>query len=225
MNKLELHSDMLPHMAIIVYKTSQSYYLERRKIKEDGKMGAGVPLTQKCLTGLVSALSPSDKNIIHGAIPNCMLYSDSRAGKSIYVWYRKEEKKYLLFDKKLQIPNGEMYIPGLVFQVSGQQLSVYAYKGRLTESSKLYRAPFFNVSVEYVCLGNASFEYPDERTYSNIIQYWENMFWKSEFSHILGSNPVVGNLKAVTLECIQNGQKFPKEQLIPLDFTLKDLLP
>lgn len=215
--KENMYATMSPTMAIILYETQKfTYYLERRSIKKDGTMGAGVPLTEQCLTSLITTMSQSDKNVVYGTLPPGMLYSDSHVGREKYVWYRKAEKRTLLFNSQLAIPNGEMCIPGLVYCVNGNTLSVYAYKGTLTDKTDLYRAPFFNVSSAHVCLGNARHPFPTDRTYTNIIKYWEAMFWKSEFSHTLGGNPVVGDLIKITTNCIKTGQKFPVKELIPI---------
>lgn len=222
----KMYSEMTPTMAVIVYETSESScYLERRTIKKDGTMGAGIPLTEKCLTKLITTMSESDKSKVYGALPKGMLYADSHVGHEKYVWYRKAEKRILLFSSQLNIPNGEMHIPGLVYCVQGNALSIYVYKGMLSEKSALYRAPFFNVSAVNVCLGNAQHPFPTDLTYTNIIEYWESMFWKSEFSHLLGGNPVVGDLAQITANCIKTGQKFPTEELLPIpNLKVKNLL-
>lgn len=210
-----LFEDLIPKMAIIVYHSDTDiFYLERRNIGEDGNLEAGVPLTEECLTNIVKCLSSSEKDIVHGILPSGLLYADCRTGRNKYVWYRKEEKRMLYFNEQLGISNGEMYVPGLVYHVSGGTLAVYAYKGKLTERSKLFRAPFFNVSSSSVCLGSAKVEKPEEMTYEHVLAYWEQMFWQSEFTHLLGGNPVKGNLSIITKHCIETGCRFPKEELI-----------
>lgn len=215
-----LYEDLEPSMAIIVYKSeinmSDIFYLERRDIDKNGSLGAGIPLTDDCLADIVKELSTTEKDILHGSVPSYLLYADSRTGRNRYVWYRKEEKRMLYFNEQLGIPNGMMQVPGLVYSVSQNVLSVYAYKGRLSKKSKLFQAPFFNVTSSHVCLGSAKVEEPEEWTYENVIDYWERMFWQSEFVHILGSNPVKGNLSIITKHCIETGNPFPKEELLPI---------
>lgn len=224
MNK-RLNDMFIPQMAIIVYKTDNSeYYLERRNIKRDGTFSAAFPLSQECLSNLLTSFSQADINTVHGIVPNNMLFSDSRIGEEKYVWFRKEEKRHMLFSESSGLKDGEMIVPPLVYRVYNETLAVYAYKGKLKENSHLFRAPFLNVTDSYVCLGNAKIEKPEERTYQNIINYWEDMFWKSEFGHILGDNPVSGDLIELTAKCISDGIKFPLEQLCPVSLTLKDLL-
>lgn len=228
MNKTteDLFDKAEPKMAIIVYGTRNSkYYLERRDIDKDGNMCAGVPLTENCLSDIVMSLSSAEKNLIHGTIPANMLYADCRTGRGVYVWYRKEEKRMMYFNEQLGIDNGEMMVPGLVYKVSGNTLSVFAYKGRLTQKTKLYRAPFFNVSSSSVCLGSAKVSVPKVLTYESVLNYWEQMFWQSEFTHLLGGNSIKGNLSSITKRGIETGCRFPKEELIPIkNITLGGLL-
>lgn len=213
-----LFEDLIPKMAIIVYHSDTDiFYLERRNIGEDGNLEAGVPLTEECLTNIVKCLSSSEKDIVHGILPSGLLYADCRTGRNKYVWCRKEEKRMLYFNEQLGISNGEMWVPGLVYCVSGDKLAVYAYKGKLSERSKLFRAPFFNVSSSSVCLGSAKVEKQEEMTYEHVLAYWEQLFWQSEFTHLLGGNPVKGNLSIITKHGIESGCRFPKEELLPID--------
>lgn len=224
-----LFEDMRPEMAIIVYKEedTHSFYLERRNINRQGKMEAGVPLTEECLAGIVTSLSLSERQIVHGRLPENMLYADCRSGRDKFIWYRPEEKRKLYFSSNVEIENGEMYIPGLVYLAERGVLSVFAYKGKkVTERTKLYKAPFFNIyDTGKVCLGNANVRLPEERTYESVISYWEQMFWQSEFTSILGNNPVKGNLSTLIKNCLTTGCLFPcKELAIPAKITIGDLL-
>lgn len=221
-----LFEDFEPRMAIIVYGSDTDiYYLERRNIDVDGNMEAGIPLTEECLADIVKGLSSSEKDIVQGALPTGLLYADCRTGSNKYVWYRKEEKRMHYFNEQLGIANGDMWVPGLVYCVNGESLAVYAYRGKLSERSKLFRAPFFNVSSSSVCLGSAKVEKPEEMTYEHVLAYWEQLFWQSEFTHLLGGNPVKGNLSIITKHGIESGCRFPKEELLPIDnLTLGGLL-
>jgi PRTRC genetic system protein B len=223
----KLTANVEPKMAIIVYEGVGDYYLERRDII-NGKMTAGVPLTEDCLSDISEVISHTSVKMIHGLIPSYMLYADPRPGNEKYIWYRKPEKRQMYFTKALNIPNGEIKLPGLVYMVEGKTLSVFAVKSkaRVGMSTRLYSAPFFNVSNNAkVCMGNAKMKWPEELTYDRIIQYWEDKFWLSEFDHILGSNPIKGNLSTITKRCIKTGCDFPLDELKPLEkLTLKSLL-
>lgn len=220
-----------PFAAIIAYKADKEkysedvYYLEKRNIR-NGKMGAGKPLTQKMLVTLIHSVQTSTAQLdlgMYGAIPNNILYCDTRIDHDRLVWYHGPEERFAYFSKGLNIPNGKMKVPGLLYVVHGNTLSMYAFKGK-KPTGTLYRAPFMNTTTN-VCLGNAKVKKPDERTFANVIAYWEKMFWLSEFSHLSGDNPIKGNLAVLTKQLIKTGEEFPVDVLIEINGTkLKDLL-
>lgn len=170
---------LTPKMAIIVYNGNNHYYLEEREIRK-GRMCAGVPLTEKKIADIMDTLAKSDGvELVHGCIPECLLYADSRAGHEKYVWYRKPQKHRLYFSKNLGIEDGEMWAPGLVWVLKNGGLSMYAYKGR--KPGKLYRAPFFNVYPDYVCLGSAKAEALGKQDLfinSTLAQHGSHMLWR-----------------------------------------------
>lgn len=214
---------MIPETAIIVNRIGHSYYLERRDII-GGKMTVGVPLTKDCIKDIVDSFSSDRKDIVHGVIPDNMLYADCRPGHEKYVWFQKPCKKHVYFKDNLNIPNGEMCVPGLVYVVRNNSLSMYAFIG-IRPKDKLFRAPFFNIyEGGGVCLGNAKVRKPDTLTYEAVIQYWEQMFWKSEFASLIGGNTVNGNLSTLTKRLIETGEKFPTSELLPVKTKLKNLI-
>ncbi len=219
----EILTNLQPQMAIIVYSENERYYLERRDIT-GGRMAAGIPLTEECLVRMLEVISISNSDTAYHIIPPGMLYADSRFGRQKYVWYRKPETRHLYFGKQIGIPDGEMMVPGLVYMVNNDSLHVYAFTGK-EPKDKLFNAPFFNIYDDgRVCLGSAKADYPAQNTFVNIINYWESLFWKSEFVHLIGNNPVKGNLAVITKECIIEKKKFPEKVLLPAKTKLKDLL-
>lgn len=221
-----------PMCAIIAYEAegkysnTSTYYLEQHKINKDGSLGAGKPLLQRTIVNIFNAVSQSNKQLdssLYGVVPENVLYCDTRIGNEKIVWYRKPEDRILFFSEGLGIENGKMGVPGLIYCVKGKNLSVYAFKGSKPKNM-LYRAPFMNTSESGVCLGNSKVTFPEERTFENVMKYWEIMFWQSEFSHILGDNPCLGNLATITKECIASGSAFPQDMLKPSKLKLQDLL-
>ncbi len=213
-------------MAIIVYQDStyEDIYLERRNI-DKGRMMAGTPLTEECIRKIAELTLNVSRKEPHGVIPSNMLYIDSRKGYEKYVWFEKAQKKMHYFSNRLEIPSGELFTPSLLYVVQGSELSIYAFNGdTINPNTKLYRAPYFNVSSTSVCLGNSHLPEIQELTYSNIIEYWEKMFWLSEFDHILGGNPIKSNLSILTKKLMETGKPFPKNELIPVNKTLKNIL-
>lgn len=221
-----------PFCAIIAYKaakgtsTEEMFYLEQHNILKDGSMGAGKPLKKKTIVDMMNVLSKNNAQIdssIYGTIPENVLYCDTRIGREKLVWYHKPEERFLFFKDDIGMPNGTMVVPGLVYVAHNKQLAVYAFKGNKPKNH-LFFAPFMNTTDTYVCLGNSKMPFPEERTFENIMEYWETKFWKSEFSHILGDNPCLGNLSTITKECIQNKVPFPQDMLKPTNKKLNDLL-
>ena len=223
-----LNSKLEATDALVFYKSSLARggsYVEHRPIKK-GVMGAGSPLEVKTLGKIMKlvdrfAHDTTSMVTLYGVIPENLLYASASLDSYRLVWYRKPEKRMMYFIEELGIPNGEMEVPGLVYSTDGKSLRVFAFKGRKPKKI-LYSAPFFNVS-ESVCLGNAKMSKPKDHTYQNWMQYWEDMFWKSEFAHILGSNPVKGNLSLITKDCIERHKPFPAGLLKKSKFTLQGL--
>lgn len=220
-----------PFCAIVAYKASSDrgsdmYYLEQHRICSDGSLGAGKPLQQQTMVRIFNAVSATNKQLdcsMYGIMPDNVLYCDTRIGNERIVWYRRPEERQLYFSENLGITNGKMLVPGLVYSATKNKLQVLAFKGNRPRG-RLYYAPFMNTTPEYVCLGNSKVAFPQERTFSNVIDYWETMFWQSEFSHILGENPCLGNLATITKECIMDGKPFPQDMLKPTSKKLTDLL-
>lgn len=224
----KLKEKLEPTRALIFYKSSNStgVYVEHRVIK-NGCFGAAEPLQVRTLSKIMKVVEEYAKkqtqmDSLHGIIPDNLLYSSSRTERVKLVWYRKPEKRMMYFADVLGIPNGEMRVPGLVYVADGRTLGVYAFKGSKPKQV-LYKAPFFNVDGG-VCLGTAKIKKPSESTFESWIDYWENLFWKSEFVHIIGRNPIKGNLSSVTKKCIMTGEAFPTEELIKANVTLNMLL-
>lgn len=229
-----LKSRLVPTDALIFYrptidkkkKNAGGAFVEYRQIHE-GQMGAGCPLEINTLAKIMKTVDNYVHNhtsmvTLHGKIPEGLLYASTNLEGYRLVWYRKPEKRFMYFTERLNIPNGEMQVPGMVYSTDGQKLSVFCFKGNKPKAV-LYKAPFFNVS-DNVCLGTAKVKKPTLQTYENWIEYWETMFWKSEFNHILGNNPVRDNLAVITKECIKTGKPFPLKQLIRSKVTLQQLL-
>lgn len=216
---------LVAQLALIVYVSegetmSESCYIEAHKI-EEGKMGAGVPITKKCISDIAAAFSCEYTVTPFGRIPDNLLYADNRLGYQKYIWYTPPGKRYMYFRSSLNIPNGEYHVPGIVYVASNQELNVYAFKEQKPKD-KLFKAPFFNTTDGRVCLGNAKIALRLNPSYTDILEYWEKMFWLTEFTHLGGSNnPTKNNLVNVTK---QSKEKFDCEELIEMNMTLKNLL-
>jgi len=222
----QITNNFIPTAALIVYQNRNAEkYLEVCKIGKDGRIGSAKPVSIDFMISLCESFSETYSQTPSGIIPSNMLYSDSRKGKEIFVWSNPPQKRKMYFTKSLSIKNAEYNVPGVVYVVKGEDLDIYAYKGKkLTMRTKLYKAPFFNVTSKDVCLSGNDKELDDNPTFSDLMEHWENRFWNSEFSHLGGNtNPTKSNLVTVTKSA--KNKPFDEMQLIPFPkLTLEKLL-
>lgn len=231
MNELtrNLTSVLTPRAALIAYSYAEygkdKYHLELREIDGRGVMGEARPVTYEFMNELTHGYAAEHNGIPYGAIPPDMLYADSRYGHMRYIWYDKPRKHMMYFRQSLGIENAEYRMPGIIYEAVGTSLNVYAYKGSEppTRETELYAAPFFNVTRERVCLGSAKAKKNMDLSYEELCNYWEQIFWLSEFSHLGGTgNPTKSNLVTVT-KAARNAP-FDENELKPLNIKLKNIL-
>jgi PRTRC genetic system protein B len=118
--------------------------------------------------------------------------------------------------------------PGLIFRVMKGQWSVWAITGaeRPTETTRLYRAPYFNVhDGGAICVGNVTT--PDGSTVAKI-DAWNAAFFGSYFTHPNVAKHLVkfrGGPYALWRSLL-NGKhaQFPEKSLVPLPLTVADIL-
>lgn len=231
MNKLtrQITTLLQPKAALIAYQSDDTYsmnnyYLEVRSIDNEGVMGEGMPVTYDFMNTIASSFSEMNTGVPYGIIPSNLLFADSRKGNEKYVWYNPPQKRMMFFVEKLSIDNDLYNMPGVVYVVERNMLSIYAYKSNLPNlDTDLYKAPFFNVSIAKVCLGSSTIPHPQNPTYEEFMQYWEKRFWLTEFSHLgTEGNPTDSNLVIVTKAA--RNEDFNLKELIPLNLKLKKLL-
>jgi len=211
--------------ALIVYKSKESKnYIEIRPIK-NGCFGSAKPVSIDFMTSLCESFSETYSQTPSGILPENMLYCDTRKGKEIYVWSNPPMKRRMYFTKSLNIKNAEYHVPGVIYVVKDGDLDIYAYKGKnLTAKAKIFKAPFFNVTNESVCLGDSDIELGDSPTFDDLLKHWEKEFWQTEFSHLGGNvNPTKDNLVNVTKSA--KNKPFDEAQLLPFEkLNLEELL-
>lgn len=215
----------VPEMALVFYVAdddtgNEGYYIETHRIR-NGRMGAGAPISRQCISDIASSFSCELSVAPHGRIPGNLLFADGRPGHEKYIWYNPPRRRHMFFAKQLSIPSGQYHVPGIVYVASGDRLDVHAFKGDKPED-KLYKAPFFNTTDGSVCLGSSKMAYPANPSFEGVMDYWEKMFWLTEFTHLGGShNPTRNNLVNVTR---QSKERFDYEELIEMKVTLENLL-
>ena len=224
-----------PKMSIVVYSSGYDYYLESHTVTEDGKLSEGKPLLQETIQGIVDVFVNEHQNTakIKGLIPDNLLSFELRPGGDYkMVWFRPAEIKFLHFAPQLKLKSAQAWVPAMLYVARNNTLGVFALKSntRPTDLTKLYRAPFHNVSTDSgsVCLGSANVKKPKQLTYASIQQYWEDLFWLSEFTHLNGVNPVKSKLFNVWKQLLASKTKLKwsdiNELVLLENMSLKNIL-
>jgi PRTRC genetic system protein B len=134
----------------------------------------------------------------------------------------------LFFASALGIPSGRGKVPGMIWKAGREELAVYAVKGNKKPCSKtkLFHAPYFNIYKEgRVCMGTVRVNITESARLEDFMAQWENYFWNSYFSHLMGEfNPVTENIVQLWQAQVATDSSFPVQILKPTNFTLQNLL-
>lgn len=214
------------------YSSSSTPYVESYDMDSNGLPINAHPLSIKESESLAKMLSIKKKKegsflTPQGFLPKNVLYLNS--GKSpCVVWHTPPQEADLLFDKALNIPCGKAGIPALVWKADRNNLQVFAIKDKTPEAdTTLFQAPFFNLSQNgRVCMGNVQVKIPKETALETFISLWQDYFFNSYFTHLLGDfPPVKGNIVQLWQGLLKSGKAFPNKALIANRYTLQNLLP
>ena len=225
-----------PKSALVFYETkgaTTDVYVEHFDMDKNGNPINAHPLTVKEAKVLARALqTEKDKDNAflksNGILPTNILHINPNTDKGAVLWYTKAQRRQLYFVSGLDIPNGLAYVPPMIWFANKNSLSVFALASdrRPTEKTPLYFAPFLNIYEDgKVCMGSVNINIKNSASVEDFIKAWEDYFFNSYFSHLLGSNsPIKGNCVTLWKDLIQTGKPFPKEVLKKNNKTLKNLL-
>ena len=225
-----------PQSALVFYETkgaNTDVYVEHFDMDKNGNPINAHPLTVKEAKVLANALqTEKDKDNAflksNGILPTNILHINPNTDKGAVLWYTKAQRRQLYFVSGLDIPNGMAYVPPMIWYANKNSLSVFALASerRPTEKTPLYFTPFFNSYEDgKVCMGSVNINITNSASVEEFTKAWEDYFFNSYFSHLLGSNsPIKGNCVTLWKDLIQTGKPFPKEVLKKNNKTLKNLL-
>ena len=225
-----------PKSALVFYETkgaNTDVYVEHFDMDKNGNPINAHPLTVKEAKVLANALqTEKDKDNAflksNGILHTNILYINPNTDKGAVLWYTKAQRRQLYFVSGLDIPNGMAYVPPMIWYANKNSLSVFALASerRPTEKTPLYFTPFFNSYEDgKVCMGSVNINITNSASVEEFTKAWEDYFFNSYFSHLLGSNsPIKGNCVTLWKDLIQTGKPFPKEVLKKNNKTLKNLL-
>ena len=208
--------------ALIVYQNDRGKVLCTLNEIKEGKILSGVPVDCKKLSGLFELTGREPKKSA-----GSWQWQDPRIlarSESAVLWYAAPRRQEIFFScrtRALMSCSGKMFPwPGLVFMARQNTLTVFAVKtSRPNRDSKLYTAPFWNITNGSVCL-------PADRKDPQTIDEWEKVFYGSAFSHP-GATPVISRTafsKLVPALIRSGAKKFPAEELVDAGITIADLM-
>lgn len=143
------------------------------------------------------------------------------------VWYRKAMQIQMIFSSKLNIPKAKIWMPAMLFNVSIGHLSIYALtqNKRPTLITKLCHPPLLNlISGNTLCWGGVRTKIPEGITIDDEIKLWEDYLWKSEFSHAGAGISTKTDIVKLLRKLGKSGEKFPTDQLLSTNQTLRSIL-
>lgn len=212
-----LSSQFRPQMTVVVYECNSEYYLEVHEIV-GGVVGASKPIDQDSIQDLVEYFDKKEKRDsgLSGPVPSGVLFIEWNEKKKVIAWTNPARSRPMFFTKELHIKNGVANQPSLLYVLRDTGLDIFAYQPK---TGKLFQAPYHNVSSSGdVCLGSAKLVKPRDRKYASLINYYEDLFWKSEFSHLAGhESPIKGNLNTYWKKHIGKPEPFDYSVLIPYE--------
>ena len=184
---VEINDKYFPVQCITVYKNNaQNYYLETQAI-ESGKLKEAIPMDADVISDMVEyfSVNQAKETKLSGFIPDNVIYVDWSSHARILCWYNQPMERMMHFREDLHIPSGLAWQPTVVYVVVDNSLYVYCAKvSNVKDKTPLFMAPYHNVSDNgSVCLGSAKIKKPEKNTFENVMNYWEQMFWGSVFTH------------------------------------------
>jgi len=225
-----------PKSALVFYESKgldKDIYVEHFDMDKNGTPINAHPLTEREAGALTKALM-TEKQIQNsflkpvGIMPTTILHINPSRDKGAVIWYTKSQKRPLFFIEGLGIPSGQGFVPAMVWQATKNSLRVFAVLSnrRPTEKTTLYYAPFFNIYEDgRVCMGSVSIDIKNSASVEEFTRAWENYFFNSYFSHLMGENsPVKGNCVTLWKDLVISGRTFPTALLKSSNKTLKNLL-
>lgn len=224
-----------PVKAFVVYQkdtAEKSIYVEAYDMDKNGCPINAHPLSLKESTQLASALDTSDELTRKfltpsGLLPKNVLHLNPAHNGSA-IWYTPAQKVSLFFVEGLGILNGEAFVPPLLWKASKNTLYIYAMVADkiINEQTALYHAPFFNLYNDgRVCMGTVKVDIKTDCHLQDFMQSWEQYFFKSYFSHLIGNtSPVKGNIIQLWQKLVGSGKPFPIKSLIKNGLTIKNII-
>ncbi|KVN36771.1 hypothetical protein WJ63_34995 [Burkholderia pyrrocinia] len=210
------------HSALLIYKNaldSQVYVTKHSARVVDGvpTLMAGTSITRSQLVEFVAAAS---KQVGHeGFVHERVIFT----APGVVAWWTPAVQRQVWFSASP--PIGERsavtHHPTLLFVARGVSRYVFALAEncRPTPETKLYQAPYFNVSKSgQICTGNV--DIAGNPTPTEIERYEVDEFFRSRFTHPNAPMLINGGSAADLWVKLLDGAEFPTERLVSSEMTV-----
>lgn len=224
-----------PIKAFVVYQKNtpdKTIYVESYDMDKKGYPINAHPLNLKESNQLANALDTSEELTRKflkpsGLLPKNVLYINPEHD-GYAIWYTPAQKVNLFFVESLAITNGKAFVPPLLWKASKNTLHIYAMNTdtQINEQTCLYHAPFFNLYQDgKVCMGKVSVNIKADCLLEEFINLWEQYFFNSYFSHVIGNTShVKGNIVQLWQKLVGSAKAFPLKSLFKNGLTIKNVL-
>lgn len=123
-----------PKSALVFYESNtldKEVYVEHFDMDSNGMPINAHPLTEREAGALAKALTiEKEKQTAFlesgGILPTSILHISPSTDKGAVIWYSKSQKRPLYFIDGLGIPNGQAFVPPMVWQATKNSLKVSA---------------------------------------------------------------------------------------------------
>lgn len=205
--------------------SAENVYFEYAPI-EDTIPGAFIPLSNNVAGEFGKALVSMAKVEIGGFIPSNLLYCGLEGNEPSLIWYTEPGLKKSLyafdgFPKELTF-----YVPWLVWHYHRSHLYLFAVKEKPDTNTKIYKAPFGNISgIGSVCLGGGtSLLNKKYSSFEELIKMVEMAFFGTKFTEQNDKKTIKGNLLTLQKTLAENKKPFPLNVLISYKKTVKNII-
>lgn len=220
-----------PIKVLRVYSRSREYYIEIHdvsKVGEEFHESAGRPLRKETLKKLLGSVNKREvKSYWMDKIidPGILHFIPEKHNRKI-VWWRPEQQYDMSFKKETGIKDGKIWMPALLFVLTGGSLEVYSIKNeRPTLSSEVYYAPLLNyLSGGHICWGTTKNNTDKIHEIDVEVREWEKMLWNSRFTHAGSSPSTKTDLIGIYKNLVNTKTKFPFDELLPTNCKLKNFI-
>lgn len=223
-----------PKKALLFYHHAiekEKVYIEMFDCSKNGQLSNAHPLSEKeigQLAKLFHQRKHKDQFLeCEGVLSPNILHLNMR--DKCVIWYTPVQQRDIYFTSGLQLPNGKLSIPALIWKATATELSIFATKElqRPSLSTPLYHAPFYNVYDNgNICMGTVRVDMRRSIDIIDFMNRWERYFFNSKFSHFIGQKKQTKTeITTLYRRLLNTSISFPEKELIPIKKTLQQILP